>query len=963
MPSSEPPGHLLFRDLGDLRVEVHGRERGPGGRRPAALLTALLVHANERVPVDLLGAAVWPDGSPRATSTLESHLWRLRQVLEPDRAPGRPSAVLRTEPGGYRLVVGTDQVDSLRFAELAWDTDRRLADGRADEGVALAEQARALWRGRPFAAVADQPWAAPAVARLEELRSQLGERYVEALLETGRADAALVELETALVEHPLRERLWTHLMVASYRAGRVDEALAAYTRVRALLRDELGTEPGEELRETHRRVLAADPALRGVHSLPAVTRAAAPVLSALPRWTTRLVGRDDDVARLLDLVRETRLVTVRGPAGVGKTRLAVEAAREAAPGFPDGVRFVDLTGTQDAGQVVDAVTSALALAASPVGSALEALAAFLRGRAVLLVLDDCEHVVDEVAQLAEDIARAAPAVRLLVTSRQQLEVEHETVVDLVPLALPDGDRPAGAALELFLDRWTAEHGAVPTDEDLAHARRVCRAVDGVPLALELAAARARTFSLVEVAEQTEQDPGALSGSGRRRRGARSSVFDAVARSYDLLDPAEQRLHRALSVLPGPFTVDAAAAVAGTSAERVADLLADLADRSLLSARRTAAPGRPTTFAQLTIVRAHAGRALDAAEESAAVRDRRAAWTLGLVAGRPRLGAAAERSWSEAIADDLPTLRAVLHETLVERPSPLGLRIVAELGTMFWYQRDATLEGRRWLERAGEVSPSVPGDDLPADLGLRLAIDLASVRAFAGRADLAAPVRERALAELADHDPAPGEQLVVGDALVLLAVCLGLAGDAEQARTVLDAAVGIARRTGDATLDLLCRTRVALSEVGGHDPDAVFRDAVAIHAEAEAVDNRFAAWIAAGVAHLAAHAVGDGPVALHWSDACLLAVRRTGRRHAPFQLELRANTLSLLGRHVEARRLYDAARVHVDRAGLPWPSMPGTAPLLERTRAQTPDTDDRAGDDAAHLTVHDLLRTLEDRASA
>jgi predicted ATPase/DNA-binding SARP family transcriptional activator len=959
--SSDPVGPVpLFRDLGDLRVEVHGRERGPGGRRPAALLAALLVHANERVPVDLLGAAVWPDGPPRSTSTLESHLWRLRQVLEPEREPGRASSVLRTEPGGYRLVVATGQVDSLRFAELARDTDRRLAAGRADEALVLAERARPLWRGRPFAAVADQPWAAPAVARLEGLRNQLVERHVEALLETGRADAALVELEAALSEHPLRERLWTQVMVASYRAGRVDEALAAYTRARAVLREELGTEPGEELRETHRRVLAADPALLGSRTPLAVVRPDEGPLPTLPQWSTSLVGRDDDVARVRDLLPATAVVTLCGPAGVGKTRLAVEIAREAAPAFPDGVRFVDLTGTRDGRQVVDAVTSALALAASPAGSAIEALAAFLRDREVLLVLDDCEHVVDEVARVAEDLGREAPAVRLLVTSRQQLEVRHETVVDLAPLAVPDDDEPDGPALELFLDRWADGRHPTPAADDLVDVRRVCRAVDGVPLALELAAARARTFSLAEVAEQSEQDPSALSGLGRRRRAARSSVFDAVARSYDLLDAEEQRLHRALSVLPGPFTAAAAAAVAGTSVERVADLLADLTHRSLLSARRTPAPGRPTRFSQLTIVRAHAGRALDTAEESTRVRDRRVAWFLDLVAHHPRLGDPAERAWSDAIADDLPTLRAVLHETLVERPSALGVRVIAGLGTMFWYQRDATLEGRRWIELAGEVAGRV---DVPASTGLRLAIDLATIRAFAGRADLASPVREHVLAELAHLDLAGDEAVAVGDAVLLLAVCLGLAGDAEQARTVLEVAESMARRTGDRVLALLCRTRVVLSEVGRRAPDAVFRDAVSLHADAEAVDNRFAAWLAAGVAHMAAHAAGDGEVALHWSDVCLLAVRRTGRRHAPFQLELRANTLSLLGRHAEARRLYDAARVHVDRAGLPWPSMPGTAPMLERTRAAVPETPGRAGDEDAHLVVHDLLRSLEGRASA
>ncbi|PWW23664.1 DNA-binding SARP family transcriptional activator [Geodermatophilus normandii] len=265
---------LSFRDLGPLEVRRAGTPVALGGARLSAALSLLLVNAGRQVSVDALTEATWGADSPaRSPSTLDSHIWRLRKALEPDRRPGAPSGVLVREPGGYRLVADPATVDSRRFAALAGEARSLLAADRPHEAGRAAEQALALWRGRPYPTVADEPWATAAVARLEELRDQLRELLAEALLADGAPERALLEVGAAVAEAPLRERLWSLRMLAQHRLGRPEEALRSYQQVRAVLRDELGLEPGPELRELHGRMLAEDPTLAG----PAPARPAPPV--------------------------------------------------------------------------------------------------------------------------------------------------------------------------------------------------------------------------------------------------------------------------------------------------------------------------------------------------------------------------------------------------------------------------------------------------------------------------------------------------------------------------------------------------------------------------------------------------------------------------------------------------------------------------------------------------------------
>lgn len=529
------PHELRFCDLGPLTVLIDGVERSPGGPRPTAALALLLINMNRRVSADALREAIWGDATgEHAASTLDTHLFRLRKVVEPGRRSGEPPAVVISEPGGYRLVAAPDQVDSLRFAQLAADAAELLRTGQPDRARRKTEEALGLWRGRPFDPVADESWAAPAVGRLREVHEQLLESHLQALLDCGEPELVLRDVEPILAEHPLRERLWAHRMVAAYRCGRTDDALDTFRRARGRLRDELGIEPGPELRELQAAVLAGDEGRLGRRPAPRPASGPAPGEVRLPRPAGPMFGRTEELDRVRELIVTVPLVTLTGAGGCGKTRLAVEAARAMGAEFVDGIQFVDLTTVPDDDQVAEAVVSALGLAPASTGRPVDAVRTFVRDRRLLLILDNCEHVIDGAAALVDEVLVPGAELAVLATSREPLQAGEEVVLALGPLPVPPDDGPAvppavgpaddpvdvagSPAVQLFLAR-AGLGGAARTGDrtaDLALVARICRAVDGVPLAVELAAGRVRAFSLTEIARQVAGD---LPGLGQVRRGA------------------------------------------------------------------------------------------------------------------------------------------------------------------------------------------------------------------------------------------------------------------------------------------------------------------------------------------------------------------------------------------------------------------------------------------------------------
>lgn len=919
---------VRFRDLGPLQVERAGKPVPIAGARLAAALSLLLIHADQVVGPDALAEAMWSgEASPRSPSTLDSHVWRLRKVLEPDRGRGAPASVLLREPAGYRLLASTEQVDSLRFVQLAGEARELLVGGQPERAVRRTEEALALWRGEAFAAVADEPWAAAAVARLRELRSQVEECRIEALLAVGDPQRALLDLESALAEEPLRERLWALRMLANHRCGRTDQALQVYQRARELLLDELGIEPGAELRELHQRILAEDPALAPAPrpQPPAPPRPAREVEIHLPTRLNRLVGRTAELDRIGALLAEHRLVTLVGAAGCGKTRLAIEVGRAGAPGFPDGIWAVDLTPAAGPEQVLSTLTSALGIALPGTGTTTDALRSFTRGRSMLLVLDNCEHVLDAVAELVDDLLVEGSELTVLTTSREPLDLGDEVVFPLAPLPLaPDdgAEQPVTPAVELFLERLAAMDAAAAADPaTLPLAEAICRAVDGVPLAIELAAARARAYSMAEIAGQVDADPSALARIGRGPADHHRTVRHAIEQSYRTLGDEDAAVHRAVSVVPGPFTPGLAAHLAGLSTGDAQESLARLVHRSLVVPLGPGRAGGPSRFAQLATVRGHAAHTAHA--DTPALLDHRDRRALDLARAAPRLGGSDEPAWFGAMDDDLPTVRAALQRNLTERPTALGVGIAARLG-LYWYYRGMMVEARLWQERAAAAGTGTGAEPLDrAIVNLMLGGSLI----MSNRADLGVPHVRAAYA--AALGTAAERSIEYGEALAVVAGAFFTSDQAALNREIAPRIRAIARAGADPALELFAELGELFEFAHDADPAAVVDAAERVYERAAGMGNTYAAWQTCGAGASAALAADDAAGAVAWTDRMVTQHLAADVGEGPMLLELRADAVALTGDAAAAVRLYAAAQAHHRRAGIRWPSRAVTTGLMER----------------------------------
>ncbi|WP_084964675.1 ATP-binding protein [Thermoactinospora rubra] len=639
---------MRFGVLGPLEVWADtGEEIAVAGPRPRALLVLLLLEAGRVVGVDRLVDGQYGQAPPaNAANAIQAQVSRLRRTL-----PG----LIEHHPTGYRLAVDPGDVDAHRFERLAAEGRRLLSDGDLEKAAATLKEALALWRGP---ALADLPAAGAQATRLEELRLTALEDLVEAELALPRG-TSVAELRRLAEAHPLRERLAGQLMRALHAAGCQAEALAVYERVRKTLAEELGADPSPELAEIHLAVLRAEqPRRRGV---------AAPL--------TSFVGRERELAGLGGDRPATRLVTVVGPGGVGKTRLAVEAARR----HPDAC-FVDLAPVTD--HVAHAVLAALGVrqtglgAADPVGRLVTAIG----DRDLLLVLDNCEHVVASAAALARELLAECPRLRVLATSREPLDVTGETLVPLPPLAVPPPDVSPAAALDypavrLFADRARAVRQGFRLDESTAGpVARICAALEGLPLAIELAAARLRTFGVEEIAARlAEHGRFALLSRGDRTAAARHQTLRAVVEwSWDLLTPQERELARRFSVFAGGASLEAVEAICGGPPD-------GLVDKSLVMFDGE-------RYRMLETVRLFCAERL-----TGDVRAAHARYYLRLAQrAEPHLRRAEQLAWLARLSAEHANLMAAL------RHDPeTGQRMVAALAAYWW------LSGRR--SEAGEAA--------------------------------------------------------------------------------------------------------------------------------------------------------------------------------------------------------------------------------------------------------------------
>jgi predicted ATPase/DNA-binding SARP family transcriptional activator len=670
--------------LGPVRAVQAGRELPLGGPRQRAVLALLVVEAGRVVPAGRLIDELWRGGPPPgAATTLRSYVSRLRTLLAPD-------ATLVARGGGYVLALGQARLDAGEFERLAGAGRAALAAGEAAGAANRFGEALGLWRGRALADVTEVEALALEAARLEELRLAALEGRIEADLALGLDAEVVGELERLVAEYPVRERLWRLLVLALYRAERQADALAACRRARAMLAEELGLDPGEDLRRLEEQVLRHEvpPVLP-----PAVRR------GNLPVSLSSLVGREQAVAALEDLLAKVRLVTLTGPGGSGKTRLALEAAARVADRFGDGVWLAWLAGIAGAELVAPRVMEALGVRQAGDLPVIDALLYRLRPAELLLVLDNCEHLLDACAGLTGTLLAGAPGLRVLATSREPLGVPGEAVYLVPPLEVPPDSAGAQAlarapAVQLFVDRASAVRAAAAADPPVETIARICRNLDGLPLAIELAAARAATLSAGEI-ETRLADKFAFLRHRRPPADPRHQTLRAaIDWSYELLSEDERRVFAELSVFAGGFGLAQGAEVCSSGDQVTAlDVIDQLAAKSLLTAD-TMPDG--TRYQMLETIRDYAvGRLAETGGDGPA-RRRHAEAFLRLAEREDQLA---------VLAREHDNFRAALEWSL-STGDEAGPRLAHELGD-FWLARGLLQEGSQWLERAAAQRPADP----------------------------------------------------------------------------------------------------------------------------------------------------------------------------------------------------------------------------------------------------------------
>ncbi|MET7327247.1 BTAD domain-containing putative transcriptional regulator [Nonomuraea sp. NPDC005650] len=741
---------MRFGILGPLLVRSpSGEPLVVGGPRPRALLALLLLDAGRTVSVERLVDGQYGDRPPaEAANAIQAQVSRLRRSL--------PAGLIEFHGAGYRLAVSPDDVDAHLFERLCREGRRLLAAGRLPAAASSFREALELWRGPALADVADAPFAGPQALRLEELRLSAVEDLMEAELglPEGSPVAALQDLVAA---HPLRERPRGLLMRALEAAGRPSEALTVFDETRRLLADELGTDPSPELAALHLAILRAER-----HQV----RRAAP-----PAQLNRLVGREEELARLAAL-RGARLVTLVGPGGIGKTRLAIEAVtRLLHPGSATAGElrrmgaeagaarrageacFVDLSLVDGAGQVAGAVLAALGLRESALRGLpdpTERLVAALAEQDLLLVLDNCEHVLSEVATLARRLLAASPGLMIMATSREPLGITGEHLVPLAPL-------PTDPAVTLFAERAAAvrqEFAVGPGNLDAV--LRICAALDCLPLAIELAAARMRTFGVEEIATRlAEHDRFRLLSRGDRTAPTRHQTLRAVVEwSWSLLDAEEQALARQFSVFAGGASLAAVERVCGPDS---ADLLADLVDKSLVETDGE-------RYHMLDTIRLFCAERLAEAGEEERLRAAHAAWFLEFAyRADGHLYSAEQLRWLALLSADDANLRAALRWS-VEHDPPAAARLVEALAMYWWLSGRRGQATRHAVRLLDAIGPEL-GEEY-ALVVLHAVPDAGSPhweRARTVMGSLDRPMRSRfgpALWGMLAGPPAPGETVAV-----------------------------------------------------------------------------------------------------------------------------------------------------------------------------------------------------------
>jgi predicted ATPase/DNA-binding SARP family transcriptional activator len=786
---------MQFRILGPIEALLDGRPAPLGAPKQRGLLALLLVNRRSVLTAEQLVDGLWGESPPAsAVQSLQVYVHGLRRTLGSER--------IETAGSGYRAVVAEDELDLDRFERTTERARAALEAGQADDAAKDLREALALWRGPALADVPAETRRAAEADRLEELRLTALELRHDAELACGRHDSIVAELETLTTEHPYRERFLEQRLLALYRCGRQAEALEVYRNARELLAEELGLEPSPAVQELERAILRQEPSL----APPVAQTRSTPQLPVPP---TPLVGRLLELAAVSALFREegVRLVTLTGPGGTGKTRLGLAVAHELEPELRDGAVFVNLAPVSSPELVEPTIAEALGIQEGEVG-------AHVRERRMLLVLDNFEQLLAAAPAVGELLA-ASPGLLVLATSRAPLRLAGEHEYPVPPFDTPEAGLPfetlvQSDALRLFAARARSVDPGFQLDENrAADIARVCARLDGLPLAIELAAARSKVLAPAEILERLGREAQLLE-TGPRDAPARQQTLAATIRwSYDLLRPAEQRAFARLGVFSGGCTLEAAEQVC----ELTLETLASLVDNNLL--RR-----RDSRFTMLETVRQFAVERLEETD-AAEVRRRHAEWLTELAeaAKAANLGGEDPVPWLDRIEVEHGNVRAAL-DWAIGADVALALQLVSALRP-FWEVRGHWAEGLRWADLA-----------LAADDGAPRELVTATVAFAAGAAlrlgELArADELYREVLDLArEQADAEGEARALSD----LGTVAAVRGDLPNARALLEQSVELYRELG-----VPRGLAIALSNLG----DAAgqqdrFDEAIAVTTEALAI---------------------------------------------------------------------------------------------------------------------------------
>ncbi|MDX3849557.1 AfsR/SARP family transcriptional regulator [Streptomyces sp. AK02-01A] len=725
---------MRYRVLGTTRaLHDDGTPVALGGTRLRALLTVLALRAGRTVPVGALVAEVWAGDPPAdAVGALQALVGRLRRALGHE--------AVSSSDGGYRLRADEEDIDLHRFGRLAAEGARALEEGDAIKAAALLDDALALWQGP---ALADLPDRAPEAARWETRRLEARRARLTATLDLGRAEEALPELAALCDEFPLDEPLHALRIRALRDASRPAEALVAYDTVRRALANRLGTDPGPGLRALHQELLHAGDRTDERGSGPGpdrgersgredgpggAVRRAGPAGGTADRRSpapygnlrarlTSFVGREADIEAIRDDLGRARLVTLLGPGGAGKTRLSQEAAERVADGWPDGVWLAELAPVDDPETVAEAVLTALGARETVLrGAGAEELRAADRHgseplvrlvehcarRRMLLLLDNCEHVVEAAATLAEELLARCPELTVLATSREPLGVPGEVIRPVEPL-------PPDPAHRLFAERARAVRPGFDPADDPGAVAEICRRLDGLPLAIELAAARLRMLTPRRIADRLD-DRFRLLTSGSRTVLPRQQTLRAVVDwSWDLLDAPERAVLRRLSVFAGGCDLTAAESVCGDGTadaavgpREVAGLLGALIDKSLVVAAPS--PDGDMRYRLLETVAEYAAERLDEAGDRAAAERRHLVHYRELARTTdPVLRGAGQRAGMALLRLEQENLRTALRRAVAARDEDEALVLVLSLA-WFWQMIDLLADARQWSKAAAALGP-------------------------------------------------------------------------------------------------------------------------------------------------------------------------------------------------------------------------------------------------------------------